>query len=388
MRALTAALVLGLLLAGPAPAQEESWPAEYKAALDRIAAAPRNDRLLHQMQAGVVAMDAGLFDEAAKLFDAVLLGINAVYGGSESAAKARSYWQEEGSKDFKGEPYERALAFYYRGLLDLMAADYDNAGASFRGGQLQDAFAEEAQNRSDFAILSFLEGWCGQRMARGDTDQQGYADYLKLRPGAALPKPEDNLLVLIETGYGPRKRADNIEGNSLQYHPNQRSTEKRAQIVVGAMRIPLTKAEDIYWQAATRGGRPIDRIIDGKLQFRQGADTVGGVMTGLASVASEYAPIFDSNIGGAVAGVAAVGAAAQLLSFSTKTRADARYWNNLPEGMHVLTARLPAGVTALQIEFLDASGQVDPSLTRMAPIRIDRKGNAVAWLRSRPTTSR
>lgn len=387
MRLVLVSLAL-LLAAGRACADDASWPREYTAALDQIAAAPRNDRALYQMQAGLIALDSGLNSEAAKLFDAVLGGINAVYANNASAAAARSYWQEEGGKDFKGEPYERAMAFYYRGLLDLMDGEYDNARASFSGGQLQDAFAEDAQNQSDFASLSYLEGWCGKLMGSASLAEQSFADFSKLRPGFSVPKPEDNLLVLVETGLGPRKRADNVEGNALRYFRNPRATEKRAEIVVGALRFPLMPVEDIYWQAATRGGRGIDRILNGKLEFRQATDTVGATLTGLASIAQDYAPIYQGNIGGAIAGVAAVGTAAQLLSFSTKTRADARYWNNLPEGLHVFTAKLPAGAQALTIQFLDASGAVDPSLTQTAPIRVDRKGNALVWLRSRHANSR
>ncbi|MES2886118.1 MAG: hypothetical protein V4709_15030 [Pseudomonadota bacterium] len=389
MRARFALTTLSLaLLLCTAQASEPEWPAEYSAALDQIASAPRNDRALYQMQAGVIALDLGLNGEAARLFDAVLGSITAVYGNSESAARARSYWQEEGGKDFKGEPYERAMAFYYRGLLDLMDGEYDNARASFSGGQLQDAFAEDAQNQSDFASLSYLEGWCGKLMGSADLAEQSFADFARLRPGMPLPKAEDNLLVLVETGLGPRKRADNVEGNALRYFRHPRSPEKRAEIVVGSSRFPLMPVEDVYWQAATRGGRGIDRILNGKLEFRQTSATVGSALTGIASFAQEFAPIYEGNIGGAIAGVAAVGTAAQLLSFSTKTRADARYWNNLPEGLHVFTARLPAGAKALPIQFLDANGVVDPSLTQFAPIHIDRKGNAVAWLRSRRATSR
>lgn len=382
-----AALLLPLL-ACTGRAAEPEWPPEYSAALDQIAAAARNDRTLYQMQAGVIALDLGLNEEAARLFDAVLANISAVYGNSEQAAKARSYWQEEGSKDFKGEAYERAMAFYYRGLLDLQNGEYDNARASFKGGFLQDAFAEEAQNRSDFASLAYLEGWCGKLMGDAGLAAESFKDFTALRPGVALPAADHNLLVLVETGLGPRKRADNVEGNALRYFRNPRSLEKRAEIVVGTTRFPLAPVEDVFWQAATRGGRNIDRILNGKLEFRQTTGTVGSAMNSVASFAQEYAPLYEGNIGGAIAGVAAVGTAAQLLSFSTKTRADARYWNNLPEGIHVFTARLPAGAKALTIQFLDANGVVDPSLTQVAPVRIDPKGNAVAWLRSRRAATR
>ena len=38
----------------------------------------------------------------------------------KSAKKARSYFSEESKKIFQGEPYERVMAYYYRGILYWM----------------------------------------------------------------------------------------------------------------------------------------------------------------------------------------------------------------------------------------------------------------------------
>ena len=38
----------------------------------------------------------------------------------KSARKARGYFHEESSKGFRGEPYERVMAYYYRGILYWM----------------------------------------------------------------------------------------------------------------------------------------------------------------------------------------------------------------------------------------------------------------------------
>ena len=41
----------------------------------------------------------------------------ALYGPDKDAKKARSLFHEESKKGFIGEPYERVMAYYYRGLL-------------------------------------------------------------------------------------------------------------------------------------------------------------------------------------------------------------------------------------------------------------------------------
>src|SRR5690554_7273878 len=161
-----------LLLAVPA-AVMASLPPSLDQAVQRISADDANNRVLNQLQAATLALDLGNRELAGELFDAALATITSVYADSEQAARARSLWYDEGAKDFKGEPYERAMAFYYRGLLDMYAGDYENARASFKSGLLQDAFAEEEQHRADFALLMFLEAWSSHVLgARGLADER------------------------------------------------------------------------------------------------------------------------------------------------------------------------------------------------------------------------
>jgi tetratricopeptide (TPR) repeat protein len=112
--------------------------------------------VLNQMNLGLAALSAGQMDMARAALDDVLTQIEMTHAGTEQAAKARSLWYEEGSKVFKGEPYERAMAYYYRGIIYLKERDFDNARACFSSGILQDSFAEEEQNRSDFAVLDLM----------------------------------------------------------------------------------------------------------------------------------------------------------------------------------------------------------------------------------------
>ena len=144
-------------------AQMESWLADKPPGTHHLYAAvltggPRN-RVLNQTRAGLAAFEAAADDVAAASFDDALNRIEAIYADNPSAEKARSTFVPERSKDFKGEAYERAMAFYYRGLIFLAQGDYGNARAVFQGGQLQDAFAEDQRYQSDFAVLDVLSGW-------------------------------------------------------------------------------------------------------------------------------------------------------------------------------------------------------------------------------------
>ena len=203
-------------------------------AVERITAGKLEDRVLLTLQAGMTAMDEGDLQLAGQLFDDALEGITAVYGNSEQAARARGLWQNEQSKIYKGEPYERSMAHYYRGLLDLMAGDYDNARASFRGGLLQDAFAEEGQHRADFALLVFLDAWCSQQLGDEALANESYAELEGLRPGFQRPPADHRILVIGETGRAPRKLQDGIGGNKLVYRRGKRIEEESVQLRLGS----------------------------------------------------------------------------------------------------------------------------------------------------------
>ena len=55
------------------------------------------------------------------------------------AARARGLFAAERTKPFIGEPYERVMAYYYRGILYWRDGQPDNARACFRSGQVIDS---------------------------------------------------------------------------------------------------------------------------------------------------------------------------------------------------------------------------------------------------------
>ncbi len=372
-----------LLLAVPA-AVMASLPPSLDQAVQRISADDANNRVLNQLQAATLALDLGNRELAGELFDAALATITSVYADSEQAARARSLWYDEGAKDFKGEPYERAMAFYYRGLLDMYAGDYENARASFKSGLLQDAFAEEEQHRADFALLMFLEAWSSHVLgARGLADER-FEELLTFRPGFRLPEANHRLLVMVETGKAPRKLQDGIGGNVLVYRPGRRFREEAVRIRVDGKALDLMPIESIFWQASSRGGRPIDSILEGQVQFKQTTQSVSADVSGVAAHATMLSPAFGAA-GGVFAGVAAVAGVATLATSRVKARADHRFWNNLPDKVHVLTMPMPAS-REVQVEFLDASGAVINELTQTARIEVDAAGRGVLWARARRAT--
>lgn len=338
---------------------------------------PRN-RVLTQMRAGLAAFEAGADAVAAASFDDALNRIETVYADNPSAEKARSTFVPERKKDFKGEAYERAMAFYYRGLIFLAHGDYGNARAVFQGGQLQDAFAEDQRYQSDFAVLDVLSGWASHCEGNGVLAREFYSRALKARPGIYIPGPDDRVLAIADMGLSPIKLGEGEYGEYLSYATPDHVPEFSVDFVADGVTYPANFGEDLYWQATTRGGRQVDKILAGKAQFKDTAAVVGVASLALADTALDVATwsSWDSYGGGDdtstalawAAGLAIVGIGSLMMADAAAPEADTRYWDNLPS--HIDYTSMPAGVYPTQVMFKDASGNtlgVMPTRLRMDP---------------------
>lgn len=337
------------------------------------------NRALNQMRSGVAALELGRLDIAAAAFDDALAIIEAIYAENPSAERARSVWYAESTKDFKGEPYERAMAYYYRGLIYLMQGDYQNARAAFRGGLLQDSFMEENQRmQSDFGALAFLEGWAG-RCAGFDrsTVQASFTEAQGRNSALSEPPASETLLLVLEGGTGPVKKTAGSRRELLSYAPGNVPPLANASFSVAGQRtVHAVQAEDLFFQAATRSGRWVDIINQGKVQYQDTTRTAGQAATAVGAgliAASAFTgnSRASGNMAAAGAAVMLAGIIAQAAAEAMKTEADARSWDNLPANLMFGTASRPA---ALRVA---ARGQAAPAA---APIhvtaRFDRGGDA------------
>lgn len=344
----------------------------------------QRNAVLNHMRTGLAAFHLESAAVAAESFDQALSGIEAVYANTETAEKARSVWNAEAYKDFKGEPYERAMAYYYRGLLYMREGDYENARASFKGGLLQDAFAEEEQNRADFALLTFLEGWSSRCAGSEGLAVESFAETKRLKPELAVPEPVHNVLLVAETGTAPVKFGDGPKRSLLRFRRGELFDETKVRFEVKDEAVPGFLLEDVYGQAATRGGRPVDHILAGKVRFKETAGTTGtvlktvGVATLLAGARSRSTAAAIAGAGITIAGLFADGLAA-----AARPEADARYWDNLPDGVHVATLGLPPEpAPVVEVRFLDASDRVLEGLSKTVGVTFAGRCG-LAWTRAR-----
>lgn len=296
--------------------------------------------VLNHMNAGIKAFRLGYYKTAKYSLDEALTRIETVYSDEENAEKAKSVWYEEGMKDFKGEPYERAMAYYYRGLLYMMDGDYENARACFKSGQLQDRMAENETFDDDFILLYVLEGWASRANGEPDLAHEAFEKIRSLEHCEGfndIPAEHDSL-VIVETGLSPIKSADGEYGQNLVMNRHPGNLVKDACIVSTQGRIEECVQEDIFFQASTRGDRAFDEVLEDKVQVKKTTDTAGTVLAatgaGMAS-AGMYTNNRDMGLAGLFVGI--IGLAAKASAANMTPKADTRACAFLPDRVFLYT---------------------------------------------------
>ncbi len=224
MNSITRAGLVIVLATGCATSGHDRWPRTGDAWVDGLTAidlGPSRDRVLWQYRTATVGMRRGFYAETAPLLDEALAVVNGIYGRDSEARRSRRYFAAEARKTFIGEPYERVMAYYYRGILYWMNGELDNARACFRGGQFMDADATEATYASDYVLLDYLDGWTTARLGGDGQDALARA---RAVARDAVPPDFDlaaNVLLFIEFGRGPTKYATGEYREELRFHPGQ-----------------------------------------------------------------------------------------------------------------------------------------------------------------------
>jgi tetratricopeptide (TPR) repeat protein len=317
--------------------------AELRPLYERLYIEGERNATLNFKRIGLAALAAGHLDTAEKALDAATLRIDQIYADNPEAQKAKSLWVAEKVKDFKGEPYERAMAYYYRGLVYSARNDFQNARAMFKQADYQDTVAEAEQYAGDFALMPYMAGWASYCDGNASLAKDYHQMAVKGDPSYAAISVEQPVLLLLETGrapfkYGAGKHAEQLKWQS---HALPKQTVKSACTAQGGdcVQSSFVAGADIGFQATTRGGRPIDSVLNGKASFKEGAQNVADVANTVGAVGLGVA-LGAGNSDAAGLGLLGMfaGMVAQSVAASTQTQADIREWEQLPDTIWLATA--------------------------------------------------
>ena len=302
-----------------------------------LAQGPRNAVLNHG-RIGFLAFELGRPRLARTHLESAAEAIEAVYADNPAAERARSNFAREDVKDFKGEPFERAMVFYYLGLSYLALGDYQNARASFKAGEYQDSLSQAEKYQADFALLNYLAGWAAHCAGRPAAAADSFAAAARHRPDLTPPARGANLLVLFEAGGGPLKWTAGAHGHLLKIRPGQAPTKPAPTDERPAAPHGLVMAADLYHQASTRGGRAVDAVLAGKAVFKDGMLAVGGSMVDLGLAVAHTVKDKDDDTAALIGlGFIISGVAVAIAGAAARPAADLRALDMLPHSIFLGT---------------------------------------------------
>ena len=325
----------------------------------------KRDRVLNENREALTHLRGGNYAAARPLLDDVVTTLGGVTAGDRSAREARSYFKEESRKNFRGESYERVMAYYYRGILYWMDGEPDNARACFRTAALQDADPEQHQFDCDYVLLDYLDGLVSEKLSGGGAD--AYKRALKSVRGATPPAYDKavNVMVFAEMGRGPSKYAAGEHGEQLHFSPGT-TTAIAANFRVDptnnlpGISVPVPVYDDLTYQATTRGGRQMDYILANKAVFKDTTDSFGNAALVSGAILATQGGR-GSNLDEIGAGLLVAGLLSKVVSAATTPAADTRCWDSLPNLLGFAALKLPPGRRTGTIEFLGPGGQVTAS---------------------------
>jgi len=387
---LLTAVVIALASAGCATTEKQQPVLTGDMMVDgpnAIAHGPARDKVLWQYRTAAAAMRRGQFDVAKRYLDDSLTTLQGIYGPDPNARKSRGYFHAEAKKTFIGEPYERSMAYIYRGILYRMDGEPDNARACFRSAEIEDSDAENHEFAGDWVLPDYLDGLASVKLAGDGSDAlkraQASAKSLKLPPY----DPKANVLFFFEFGPGPTKFASGKYAEELRFHTGP-SPVRSARFRVDSLNIPVAPTDDVCFQATTRGGRVMDHILGNKAVFKTATDIAGdvGIVGGAATLLAGGGR--NATVNEVGAGLLAVGILSKIISSATTPEADIRAWDNLPHYLSFASLPLPPGSHSATVEFLDAYGQPMAFLTRTITFDVPPDKDKVIFVSDQSLTPR
>ncbi|MEQ1500621.1 MAG: hypothetical protein ABMB14_00250 [Myxococcota bacterium] len=224
-----------------------------------------------------------------------------------------------------------------------------------------------ALDRSFDALEPLVRGWHAAAAATPTDTAQLRSDEARLTSLIVHPP---RLMAWVETGRGPQKRADGEYGEILRIVPRDDPSIPPAVTLDGRTIEPVF-LDSVSYQASTRGSRWVDGFLKGKAVFKDAAPFLGWALLVSGDVARS---LQDSNDSGAVGtALYVIGAATWVAGAIANPRADTRGWDELPEGLWLVTADAGPGPHQLVIDGrtyrmdLPDDGQVVTSIPSLPP---------------------
>jgi tetratricopeptide (TPR) repeat protein len=372
-----AALIALVLLAGGCASQDRAivdsavrdyFDGAYDQAAQKLTPLSQKtneDFVINNLRLGSALLPEYKLDDAEAAFLRAWEVINST-GVNDGGRTLGAILVDEKIKIWKGEPFERAMASFYLGLIYYIRQDYGNARGAFENAlfKLRDVDPttgekSEADIDSNFALATIMLAKSFQHLGREDLAKANFENVRQHYPQLASLADYDlnqrsNLLLVVDYGYGPHKTTD-FDGSVIGFAPTPFED--------GPIPLPLVRCDGRVIQAGPGIGAPPDDLL-AMAQDRkwQSIDTiravksavgtgllVGGAMTGAAGLNSHgERQRTDLIVAGALIGTG--------LLLKATSQADVRQWEMLPRTTFILPLHVEPGTHQITVDFPGAGG--------------------------------
>lgn len=306
---------------------------DYTAAREHFEQSAQNggkDYVLHRLELATVMFEQGDYEAA----EAVLLEATKIMRGVSGELEGTvSLIAHESAKQFKGDPFEKAMANFYCGLIFYAKGDYGNARAGFMQAAMADKAGSDEEFQDDFAIANYFAGRCSIKMHEYDNARVFFERARAAQPGNryfAEEALDDNVIFVLQLGRSPVKTRTG-PGGSLDDYSRGHYRETGANVWADdAMLGSSAPGVDLLHQAKTSSRTVKDTIQTAKGVVKEGL-FAAAVMTD------------DSKTSLMLA----------LAALLFPSGADTRQWDLLPGEVHVVSARLKPGRYTIRIDFFE-----------------------------------
>lgn len=366
------ALAAALVFAGCATTSAPHVPLTGDILVDgpkMAAEGPSRDRVLWQYRTAAAAMRQGRFDLARSLLDDALLTVQGIYGPDAEARKSRRLFSRESRKTFIGEPYERSMAWFYRGILYWRDGELDNARACFRSAQFEDSDTVDKKYAGDWVLFDYLDGLATAKLGGDGSDALARARANARNINLPDYNPQASVLFIVEFGPGPVKYATGQYGEQLRFRTRS-SSLVAARLKSAGFDLEVAPCDDVNFQATTRGGRLMDHILGNQAVFKATTDAVGDAAIVSGAILAGAGAGRGNSTDEVGAGLLLAGLASKLISAAAAPEADTRMWDNLPQFISFATVKMPPGEHEVTVQFLEASGKPREKLAKTITVTV------------------
>ena len=354
--------------------------------LDPLAKTTNEDFVINNLRLGSALLPPYELDDAEAAFLRAWEVINST-GVNNGGRTLGAVLVDEKIKVWKGEPFERAMASFYLGLIYYIRGDYGNARGAFENAlfKLHDVDPEKGKEtgqdvQSNFALATLMLAKSFQHLGRDDLARANYDYIIKNHPRLASLADYDlnqrsNLLLVVDYGHGPRKVRDS-GGAIVGFAPTpaEEGPIPRPIVQIDGRRIDDVQVAhpvvDLLAMAQDRKWQSIDTIRAVKSAVGTGL-LVGGAITGISGAnASGSRQRTNLMVAGALIGTG--------LLLKATSQADIRQWEMLPRTTFILPLHVDPGTHDVTVEFPGMYGGVQQTWRKLV---VPESGEATYYIR-------